>query len=97
MEQLVDLGVTFAKPPAYLPQPNARATAHATWLTGIGVIYRKAPRVFPPTLYLSEEVIDRVEAGPVIADPSLPAVPYAPGNLQAYLAAGGPAPGITVV
>ncbi|HTB46515.1 MAG TPA: DUF2235 domain-containing protein [Acetobacteraceae bacterium] len=98
MEQLTELGVTFAKPPlAYVPQPNARATAHATWLSGIWSHLPKGPRVFPPTLYLSEEVIDRVEAGPVISDPSLPASPYAPENLQVYLAAGGPAPGITVV
>lgn len=97
MEQVAPLGVTFAKPLAYLPQPNARATAHATWLTGIWSGLPQGPRVFPPTLYLSEELIDRVEAGPVISDPSLPALPYAPGNLQAYLVAGGPAPGITVV
>jgi hypothetical protein len=57
----------------------------------------QGPRVFPPTLYLSEEVIDRVEAGPVISDPSLAASAYAPANLQAYLVAGGPAPGITVI
>jgi uncharacterized protein (DUF2235 family) len=98
MEQLVQFGVTFANPPlAYLPQPNARATAHATWLTGIWSHLPQGPRIFPPALYLSEEVIDRVESGPVISDPSLPAGPYAPGNLQAYLAAGGPAPGITVI
>jgi hypothetical protein len=98
MEQLAPLGVAFAKAPlAYVPQPNARATAHATWLTGIWSHLPQGPRIFPPTLYLSEEVIDRVEAGPVISDPSLPAGPYAPGNLQAYLAAGGPAQGITVV
>ena len=84
-------------PLAYVPQPNARATAHAAWLSGIWRHLPKGPRIFPPDLYLSEEVIDRVEAGPVISDPSLPACPYAPDNLQAYLAAGGPAPGITVI
>ena len=97
-EQLAQFGVAFAKPPlAYLAQPNARATAHATWLTGVWSQLPQGPRIFPTNLYLSEEVIDRVEAGPVISDPSLPAQHYAPNNLQAYLAAGGPAPGITVV
>ncbi len=98
MEQVAPLGVRFAEPPLpYLPQPNARATAHAVWLTGIWRHLPQSPRIFPPDLYLSEEVIDRVEAGPMISDPSLPADPYAPGNLQAYLAAGGPAPGVTVI
>jgi hypothetical protein len=98
MEQVAALGVAFATPPMpYLAQPNARATAHAAWLTGIWSHLPQGPRVFPPTLYLSEEVIDRVEAGPVISDPSLAASAYAPANLQAYLVAGGPAPGITVI
>jgi uncharacterized protein (DUF2235 family) len=97
IDQLEQLGVTFLNPLFYVPQPNDRATAHATWLSGIWHYLPQGPRAFPPGLYLSKEVVDRAGAGPVIPDPSLAAQPYAPGNLAGYLVAGVPAEGVTVV
>jgi uncharacterized protein (DUF2235 family) len=97
MDQLAGRGVMFAEPLAYVPRPDPRATSHATWLTGIWPHLPQGPRAFPAGLYLSKEVIDRVEAGLVIPDPSLAARAYKPDNLQDYLVAGGPAGGVTVV
>jgi uncharacterized protein (DUF2235 family) len=99
MKQLGDRGVTFLDPLVYSPQPNACATAHQSWLTGIWSDLPQAPRQFPPSLYLSSEVVARVGGGAVIPDPTLTAAPYQPINLKTYLdlAAGVPATGVTVV
>jgi hypothetical protein len=97
IEWLTPRGVTFQNPLVYVPQPNCLATSHATWLTGIWRLLPQGPRIFPAGLYLSEEVVRRAEAGAVIPDPSLPAGPYAPDNLETYLVAGGPAQDVTVV
>jgi uncharacterized protein (DUF2235 family) len=99
IEQLKSLGVTFLDPLTYVPQPNSRATSHATWLTGVWRYLPQSPRGFPPPpgLYLSGEVIARATAGAVIPDPSLAACPYTPDSLQDYLVAGVAAPGVTVI
>jgi uncharacterized protein (DUF2235 family) len=96
-DQLASRGVTFQSPPVYVGQANCCATAHETWLSGIWQVLPTGPRIFPPGLYLSEEVVQRANAATVIPDPSLPAGPYGPDNLTAYLVAGGPAPGVMVV
>jgi hypothetical protein len=98
-ERLTALGVRFLDPPAYALHPNPRATAHAPWLSDIWRYLPQGPRIFPPPpgLFLSEEEVARAQPGPVIPDPTLPAVPYAPDNLSAYLVAGVEAPGVTVV
>jgi hypothetical protein len=80
-DQLTALGVTFQDPPAYTLHPNACATAHATWLTGIWRYLPQGPRSLPAGLYVSKEVVERMAAVGVIPDPSLPAGPYAPANL----------------
>lgn len=96
MEQLEPLGVTFVTPPAYPPHANPRAIAHAPWLSGTWQFLPRGPRSFPPGLMLSDEVVARAQLGPVIPDPTLPACPYTPGSLSAYLVADVPAPGVTV-
>jgi uncharacterized protein (DUF2235 family) len=99
MKQLSGRGVMFVDPLVYAPKPDACATAHQSWLTGIWADLPQGPRVFPcpPNLYLSAELISRVAAASVIPDPSLAALPYLPENLQKYLLDGGPAAGVTVI
>jgi uncharacterized protein (DUF2235 family) len=97
IEQLSQRGVSFLNPPFYQPQSNARATAHASWLTGIWRYLPQGPRTFPRGLYLSEEIVDRAGATAVMPDPSQAACRYAPDNLQLYLKGGLPQDGVTVV
>jgi hypothetical protein len=97
IELLQPLGITFLTTPAYVPQPDPRATCHAPWLTGVWRDLPQGPREFPPGLYLSEEVVNRAEAPAVSPDPSMPMGPYTPGSLHDYLEAGAPAEGVTVV
>jgi hypothetical protein len=97
IEQLTAQGVLFQATPAYVGQPDPCATGHETWLSGVWRLLPQGPRMFPAGLYLSEELLQRAAAAGVIQDPSLPACRYAPGNLPAYIVAGLPAPGVTVV
>ncbi len=98
IEQLAARGVAFLPTPAYAAHPDCCAPAHESWLTGIWADLPKAPRVFPPGLYLSEEVVGRAQAATVLPDPSLMACRYMPPSLgNGYLIASGPAPGVVTV
>jgi uncharacterized protein (DUF2235 family) len=98
-EKLTALGVRFLGTPACPLDPDPRATAHQSWLSGIWSVLPKGPRQFPPppALYVSEELVKREQPGDVVPDPSLPACPYAPSYLSTYIVAGDIMQGVTVV
>jgi uncharacterized protein (DUF2235 family) len=95
--QLSAAGVLFAATPAITPHPDPRGTAHEPWLQLPWDVLPRGPRAFPAGLCLSQCVIDRINDGPVLAEPQAPAAPYAPANLTAYLNGNAAAPGVIVV
>lgn len=95
--QLSAAGVLFAVMPAIMPHPDPRGTAHEPWLQLPWDVLPRGPRAFPAGLCLSQGVIDRINGGPVLAEPQAPATPYAPANLTAYLKGNAAAPGVILV
>lgn len=96
-ERLSSAGVLFASTPTIKPHPDPRGTAHEPWLHLPWTMLPRGPRAFPAGLCLSQFVIDRINAGPVVADPQTAAMPYVPANLAAYLNGKAAAPGVMIV
>ena len=84
--ELKRLGVQFAQNQTIAFQPDPKGTAHRPWEQPLWVNLPRALRSFPTGLGLSQSVIERMNAGPVMPDPSAPAVPYRPDNIPLYLA-----------
>jgi hypothetical protein len=97
-DQLKGLGVKFAEEQTIVPKPDATGVAHQPWLAPPFDRLPTGPRTFTreSNLALAQFVIDRMNARPVQAGPSLEPARYAPGNLHAYLAGNAAAPGVTV-
>jgi uncharacterized protein (DUF2235 family) len=90
---LASAGVLFARMPPW--QPDACAVAHRPWA---GQPYVLAPREFPPTLGLSQRVIQRLAAQTVPVEGMAPEH-YRPANLlNSYLMLDGtgPAPHVQI-
>lgn len=92
--QLTSLGVRFAVTPTAVPVPNPAGVAHQPWTHSPWTILAHRPRVIPPGLCLSQCLLDRLRAGPVVAQPGMPPGSYAPGNLLGYLAGTDPVNGV---
>ncbi len=92
--QLTGLGIRFAAAPACQPAPDPAGTAHQPWTHLPWTFLAHEPRMFPPGLSLTRCLLDRLVAGPVVAEPGAPPGPYAPGNLGRYLNGNAPAPGV---
>lgn len=89
--RLASTGVLFARMPP--GTPNACDVAHRPWA---GSVYATAPREFPPTLGLSQRVIQRLAAScvPVQGEASQP---YRPANLlNSYIKLDGSGPALHV-
>ena len=90
MAMLESCGVIFANPLPLQPSPSAVAAAHDPILHDPWRVLPKTTRVSPDEqlpggLELHDCVRERLEAAAVISDPSLPAAPYRPSNLKAYV------------
>ncbi len=90
--ELDGLGVRFVTP-LIVETPDPAGTAHQPWLEPEWRALRHAARTLPTGLALSQSVLDRIKAGPVMPG----RVPYAPTNIGAYLNGTAAAPGVTVV
>ncbi len=82
-DQLASVGVRFHVTWLGTIQPNDSGTAHQPWaklpwtLPGVAI----GPRSFPKTLAVAPAVPGRKVAGPVVAEPGTPPMPYDPSNL----------------
>ena len=85
IDRLAPLGVVFAHPLAWVPQPDARGAAHQPWVDPPWNLRPRGPRHFPAGLFVGQSLVDRLAAGPVPFAPSLPAAVYSPGNLSDYI------------
>ncbi|MBF0612445.1 MAG: DUF2235 domain-containing protein [Magnetococcales bacterium] len=81
---LAAVGVQFATPQAVVPAPNPIGIGHASWLDKPWNLMPTALRTLPDGYLVHVSIQDRL-GKTVQADSSLPAVPYAPANLAAYL------------
>ncbi|WP_233873646.1 DUF2235 domain-containing protein [Paraburkholderia adhaesiva] len=91
--RLASTGVLFARMPPV--QPNACDIAHRPWANSP---YTTASRAFPPTLQLSQRVVQRLAAASVPVQGEEPQ-PYRPANLtNSYikLDGSGPAPHVQI-
>lgn len=91
--RLASTGVLFARMPPW--PPNACDIAHRPWA---GSIYATSPREFPPTLGLSQRVVQRMAAATVPVEGEAPEA-YRPANLfNSYikLDGTGPAPHVQI-
>jgi uncharacterized protein (DUF2235 family) len=95
--ELAGLGVRFAAAPLIVETPNPAGTAHRPWLQPTWRALPRGPRSLLAGLALSQAVLDRVNAGPVVPDPGASWIAYAPTNITAYLNGNAAAPGVTVV
>lgn len=94
--ELEGLGVRFTVP-TIVEAPNPAGTAHRPWLEPAWRALPRAARTLPTGLGLSQAVPDRINAGPVVPDPSASPVPYLPTNIAAYLNGKTAASGVAVV
>jgi uncharacterized protein (DUF2235 family) len=97
IDKLAALGVSFVDPLAWVPHPDARGTAHQPWTQPPWTLLPHEPRRFPPGLDVSQSLVERLAAGPVLAAPDLPAAVYAPGNLGDYVVGMSLTSGVRVV
>ena len=95
--ELAGLGVLFAAAPLIVETPNPAGTAHRPWLQPTWRALPRGPRNLLAGLALSQSVLDRVKAGPVIPDPGAGPIPYAPMNISAYLNGTAAAASVSVV
>jgi hypothetical protein len=84
--QLKRLGLFFLQTPTIAFDPDPKGTAHRPWEQPLWANLPLASRSFRLGLGLSQSVIDRMNAGPVMPDPSGAAMPYRPDNIPLYLA-----------
>jgi uncharacterized protein (DUF2235 family) len=91
--KLAPLGLRFA--PAAAPAPDPLAPAHQPWAHFPWTALPAASRTFPQGLALHRSVLARLGKA-VVPEPGQTAQPYAPGNLQAYVAGGQPLPGVVL-
>ena len=73
IDRLAPLGVVFAHPLAWVPQPDARGTAHQPWLDPPWNLLPHGPRHFPAGLCVAQSLVDRLAAGPVAFAAGVPA------------------------
>ena len=96
IDRLAPLGVVFAHPLAWVPQPDARGVAHQPWVDLPWNLRPTGPRHFRAGLFVGQSLVDRLAAGPVQFAPGLPAAVYAPGNLGGYVLASNLLAGVRV-
>ncbi len=85
IDRLGPLGVVFAHPLAWVPQPDARGTAHQPWLNPPWNLLLHRPRNFPAGLCVAQSLVDRLAAGPVHFAAGVPTAVYLPDNLGGYI------------
>ena len=95
--QLAGVGVQFAGTPTVVVHPDFKGVAHQPWNDPPFVLLPKSARSFVPGYRLANFIISRMNAGPVVANPGLPAAAYRPGNLSAYVAGNAAATGVVLV
>jgi uncharacterized protein (DUF2235 family) len=95
-DELARLGVAFAAAPIYRARPDPKGTAHEPCRHGPWAVLLRVPRRFPTGLCLAQFVLDRINDGPVVADPGTPPTPYYPTNISDYLDGRHAAAGIVV-
>jgi len=94
--QLQRAGVAFAAKPTFVISPDPMGPAHQPWTIPPWLVLPQSVRAFPPGLRVSQCLVDRFAATAVCAAPGLPPMAWRPGNLSAYLAATGTAPGVLI-
>jgi uncharacterized protein (DUF2235 family) len=95
--ELAKLGVQFSSSPTFPPVPDPKGTAHRPWARPPWDLLPRVSRNFPPGLMMAQCVLDRIGGGRVVADPGVPAAPYAPLNLKGYVIGNTAANGVVVV
>jgi len=85
IDALSGLGMAFAATPTVVPVPDPDGTAHEPWLDPLWAALPRHSRALPAGLGLCKSVIDRINAGPVVPDPTALATPYRPANIASYL------------
>jgi uncharacterized protein (DUF2235 family) len=95
--ELTVLGIVFAELPTIVESPNPAGTAHRPWTEGVWPLLGSDMRELPGGLGLSQSVIDRINAGPVVPDPGDPAEAYRPANIPTYLNGNAAALGAEIV
>ena len=93
-EALKTIGLQYAAPETVVAQSDPEAVAHRPWLHAPWNALPRAPRRFPSGLLIAQSVLDRINGGLVVAEPGTPAQAYQPGNLDNYILANRPLPGI---
>lgn len=95
--QLTQLGVQFAPSQTWALKPDCKGSAHQPWNASPFDHLPRGQRAFKSGYSLSRFVVDRIKAGPVVANPGLAPAPYAPANLAAYIAGGVPKTGVPIL
>jgi len=91
--ELAGLGVRFTAAPLILEAPNPAGPAHEPWEEPEWLALPRGPRPLPAGLALSQAVLDRLAAGPVMPDRAN----YRPTNIGPYLNGNAAAPGVEIV
>jgi hypothetical protein len=91
--ELAGLGVRFAAAPLIPETPDPAGTAHEPWKEIEWLALPRGLRPLPRGLGLSQSVLDRLAAGPVMPD----RIAYAPPNIGPYLNGNAAAPAVTIV
>jgi uncharacterized protein (DUF2235 family) len=98
--ELAKLNVLYAATPGFPFAPDAGGIGHQPWISPPWDVLPQLPQgrfLTGGGLALHRSVLARLGAGTVLPDPSLPACPYAPINLRAYIANGQPINGVQIV
>jgi uncharacterized protein (DUF2235 family) len=91
--ELAGLGVSFTAAPLIPETPDPAGTAHEPWEEPEWLALPRGRRLLPAGLALSQAVLDRLAAGPVMPD----RVNYAPTNIAAYLNGSAAEAGVKIV
>jgi hypothetical protein len=95
--ELEGLGVRFAAAPLIAEAPNPAGTAHRPWLEPEWLALPRGSRNLPTGLGLSQSVLGRINAGPVMPDRDARPIRYAPTNIGPYLNGTAAASGVNLV
>jgi len=91
--ELAGLGVHFAAAPLIPETPDPAGPAHEPWVEPEWLALPRGPRLHPAGLALSQAVLDRLAAGPVMPEFGN----YGPSNIGPYLNGSAAAPGVKIV
>ncbi|HEY1983187.1 MAG TPA: DUF2235 domain-containing protein [Xanthobacteraceae bacterium] len=96
-ENLAKLDVRYRSTPIVTIAPDPKGIAHQPWTHIPWTVLPRTVREFPAGLALRRSVLDRINAGLVLAEPGSTPAKYNPANLTAYIAGQKAVSGVVVV